>query len=85
MYSYVAHDCRIGDYVTFAPGVKCNGHIVIHDFAYIGTGAVLKPGSYGSPLVIGEGAVIGMGAVVTKNVGAGEVVAGNPARPLVKK
>ncbi|MEO5972537.1 MAG: acetyltransferase, partial [Sphingomicrobium sp.] len=40
MYSYVAHDCRIGDYVTFAPGVHCNGTVHIEDHAYIGTGAV---------------------------------------------
>ncbi|MDR8278811.1 acetyltransferase, partial [Acinetobacter baumannii] len=34
IYSYVAHDCVIGDYVTFAPGAKCNGNIHIEDHAY---------------------------------------------------
>jgi acetyltransferase-like isoleucine patch superfamily enzyme len=29
LYSYVEHDCLIGDFVTFAPGVKCNGNVVI--------------------------------------------------------
>ncbi|ESQ99727.1 hypothetical protein F753_08990 [Stutzerimonas chloritidismutans AW-1] len=29
IYSYVAHDCVIGNYVTFAPGVKCNGNVLI--------------------------------------------------------
>lgn len=84
MYSYVAHDCRIGDFVTFAPGVKCNGNVVVEDYAYIGTGAVLKQGQSGRPLVIGTGAVVGMGAVVTKDVAAGEVVVGNPAKVLRK-
>jgi len=84
IYSYVAHDCVIGDFVTFAPGVKCNGNIVIEDHAYIGTGAVLRQGKPGQPLRIGRGAVVGMGAVVTKDVAAGTTVVGNPARPLFK-
>lgn len=84
IYSYVAHDCVIGDYVTFAPGVKCNGNVVIEDHAYIGTGAILKQGQPGNPLIIGKGAIIGMGAVVTKSVAAGQTVVGNPARPIVR-
>lgn len=84
IYSYVAHDCVIGDYVTFAPGVRCNGNIHIEDHAYIGTGAIIKQGTPAKPLVIGKGAVVGMGAVVTKDVPPGVTVVGNPAKPLVK-
>jgi acetyltransferase-like isoleucine patch superfamily enzyme len=36
LYSYVEHDCVIGDFVTFAPAVRCNGNVVIEDHAYIG-------------------------------------------------
>jgi len=82
IYSYVAHDCIIGNYVTFAPSVKCNGNVVVEDHAYIGTGAIIKQGSPGSPIVIGRGATVGMGAVVTKSVPAGVVVVGNPAKPF---
>ena len=82
LYSYVEHDCVIGDYVTFAPGVKCNGNILIEDHAYIGSGAVIKQGKPGSPIVIGRGAIVGMGAVVTKSVPPGVTVIGNPARPM---
>lgn len=84
LYSYVEHDCVIGDFVTFAPAVKCNGNIVIEDHAYIGAGAVIKQGKPGQPLVIGRGAVIGMGSVVTKDVAPGVTVVGNPAQPLLK-
>lgn len=82
IYSYVAHDCVIGDFVTFAPGVMCNGHVVIEDHAYIGTGVVIKDGT-DKPIVIGRGAVVGMGAVVTKSVPPGATVIGNPARLMV--
>ena len=84
IYSYVAHDCIIGDYVTFAPGVKLNGNIIVEDHAYIGTGAVIKQGKPGEPIVIGHGAVIGMGAVVTKSIPPGVTVIGNPAKPLIR-
>lgn len=43
--------------------------------ASIGAGCVILPG-----LTIGEGAMIGAGSVVTKDVPAGELWMGNPAR-----
>jgi len=80
LYSHISHDCIIGDYVTFAPGVRCNGNVVIEDNAYIGSGAIIKQGKPGAPLVVGRGATVGMGAVVTKSVPDGVTVVGNPAK-----
>ena len=79
--SFVAHDCVIGDYVTFGPGVGCCGNVHIGDHAYVGAGAIIRNGRPDKPLEIGEGAVIGMGAIVTKDVPPHTTVIGNPARP----
>jgi sugar O-acyltransferase (sialic acid O-acetyltransferase NeuD family) len=82
IYSYVEHDCVIGNYVTFAPRVHCNGNVHIRDHVYVGTAAMIKHGTPGKPIVIGEGAVVGMGAVVTRDVAPYTTVVGNPARPI---
>jgi UDP-2-acetamido-3-amino-2,3-dideoxy-glucuronate N-acetyltransferase len=50
---------------------------VVCDGATIGSGATILGG-----LTIGAGATVGAGAVVTRDVGAGQTVVGNPARPL---
>jgi sugar O-acyltransferase (sialic acid O-acetyltransferase NeuD family) len=82
LQSYVEHDCVIGDFVTFAPGVKCNGRIRIEDHVFIGAGAVIRQGLPGNPLVIGRNACVGMGAVVLGDVLPNSTVVGVPARPI---
>ena len=83
-YSMVVHDCVIGDYVTFATRVSCNGHVHVEDYVDAGNGAMIRNGSYEKPLRIGKGAKTGMGAVVLEDVPAGTTVAGNPACILSK-
>jgi sugar O-acyltransferase (sialic acid O-acetyltransferase NeuD family) len=80
-FAQVSHDCLIGDFVTFAPHVSCNGWVEIEDDVFVGAGAVIRNGKAGLRLKIGKGAVIGMGAVVTSDVAAGAVMLGNPAVP----
>lgn len=57
---------------TVIPTRVCRG-------ASIGSGAVILCG-----VTIGEGALVGAGAVVTKDVAAGEIVSGVPARLMRK-
>lgn len=52
---------------------------VVKKGASIGTSATILCG-----VTIGENAIVGAGSVVTKDVAANTVVAGNPARPLRK-
>lgn len=52
-------------------------YIDIGDDVWIGFGSIILSG-----ITIGRGAIIGAGAVVTKNVPAYAVVAGNPAREI---
>jgi sugar O-acyltransferase (sialic acid O-acetyltransferase NeuD family) len=85
IYSYVGHDCVIGDFVTFAPAVKCNGHVHIKDGVYVGTGAIIHPGTKENPIIIGENSKIGPGSVVTKNVPDNVTVIGNPAQVLTRE
>jgi len=54
--------------------------IIIEDYAWIGTGAMILPG-----VTIGRGAVVGARAVVSRNVDPGAIVVGMPAVPIKKK
>lgn len=53
------------------------GKIVLENDCWIGAGAIILPN-----VTIGERAIVGAGAVVTKDVKAGDVVAGVPARTI---
>ena len=76
----VDHECIVGDGVHVAPGATVCGCVTIGARAMIGAGAVVLP-----RLAIGADALVGAGAVVTRDVPAGAVVCGNPARITLKE
>lgn len=51
------------------------GKVVIGDWVYIGTNALIMPG-----VTIGNNVLVAAGSVVTKSVPPGVVIAGNPAK-----
>lgn len=73
----VEHDCRIGDHAHIATGAKLASTVEVGQGAHIGLGAAIRQG-----IRIGEWAVVGAGAVVVRDVGAGRIVVGVPARLL---
>lgn len=71
----VDHECILGKGVHIAPGATLAGCVTVQDRVMIGAGATILPN-----LTIEEDAIVGAGAVVTKDVDAGSVVIGVPAR-----
>ena len=55
------------------------GEICVGPHAFIGARAFVLPN-----VSVGEGAIVGACAVVTRNVDPKTIVAGNPARPVVR-
>jgi sugar O-acyltransferase (sialic acid O-acetyltransferase NeuD family) len=71
----LTHDDVIGDHVTVASGVRVSGGVTVGAGAYLGAGSLVR-----ESLRVGAGSLVGMGSVVLRDVPAGEVWAGNPAR-----
>ena len=83
----IGADCLIGTHVSIIDNafhglmdrheVPAPQPVIIGENVWIGNRAIILPG-----VTIGEGAVVGTGSVVTRDVPARTVVAGNPARVI---
>lgn len=73
----IDHDCVIGAHAFVSPGVVLSGSVSVGERAFLGAGAVVLPG-----IRIGAGAVVGAGSLVRKDVSAGWIVSGNPAKKI---
>ena len=77
----IAHTSVIGECCQITAGSIIGAYVSVHNFVFIGMGSIILSSKV---KYIGKNAIIGAGSVVTKNVEANTVVAGNPAKVLKK-
>jgi UDP-N-acetylbacillosamine N-acetyltransferase len=73
----IDHDCLIEDGVHISPGAHLAGHVCVSRGVWIGIGAVVS-----DRITIGESSVIGAGSVVIRDIPAGVVAYGVPAKVI---
>jgi sugar O-acyltransferase (sialic acid O-acetyltransferase NeuD family) len=71
----IGHHVQIQSMVSIGPAAVLAGEVRIGRGSIVGAGAIILP-----RIKIGGGCVIGAGAVVTKDIPAGSLVLGSPAR-----
>jgi sugar O-acyltransferase (sialic acid O-acetyltransferase NeuD family) len=74
-YASVAHDATVGSYAVFSPYSTVNGGASLGEGAFLGTHAVVNPLQN-----VGPWAKVAAGSVVYREVPAGQLALGNPAR-----
>lgn len=77
---HIAHNVIVKKNSLVTAHAEVSGSVIIGENSWLGPNCSIK-----DHLTIGNNAFIGIGAVVTKSVEDNIVVAGNPARPLIKK
>lgn len=74
---HIGHDAVVGADCELSPGAVVCGFAEIGDGVRMGVNSCVRP-----YIKVGAGARVGMGAVVVKDVPAGVVVVGSPARDI---
>jgi sugar O-acyltransferase (sialic acid O-acetyltransferase NeuD family) len=77
--SVVEHDVTLGAFTHIAPGAVICGDVHVGVDCHIGAGAVIRQG-----IAIGDGTIVAAGAVVVRDHAGGGLLAGVPARPVVR-
>jgi sugar O-acyltransferase (sialic acid O-acetyltransferase NeuD family) len=75
--SVIAHDCVIGDCCWFGASVTVSGQVTIAESTFVGSGSTLA-----NDVKVGARATIGLATAVTRSIGDGVSVIGNPMRIL---
>jgi sugar O-acyltransferase (sialic acid O-acetyltransferase NeuD family) len=75
----IEHDCVVEPGATISPGARMAGRVWIESRAFISAGVTLAP-----RVRVGEGTIVGAGAVVTRDLPAGCLAYGCPARVVRK-
>jgi UDP-N-acetylglucosamine acyltransferase len=78
-HTHIGHDVKIGNNCELSSGSIIGGHVNINDDCKIKLGVTIR-----NRVIIGKNALIGMGSVVIKDIDESIVVAGNPAKKLIK-
>ncbi len=72
--SIIGHDAEVGQSAVLSPGSRVNGHAFCGEASFLGAGAMLIPKAR-----LGNYSKLSAGSVLTKNVGDGFLMHGNPA------
>jgi len=73
----LTHDDVLADFATVGSGARLAGGVTVGTGAYLGAGCLVREGC-----TVGPWALVGMGAAVTRDIPAGQVWVGVPARYL---
>lgn len=71
----VDHDADIGSAAHIGPGASLAGNVTVGERSFVATGSAIIPGR-----TIGSDTIVGAGSVVVRDIPAGVIAFGNPAR-----